>query len=144
MQRNYSFKDIILLLGGVQSYGHADGDDCIMHERVEDVSTYKIGADGWGTIAKNASTAIKITLKYLDTSPFNAVLQNILSSMDALGIIIPISYYLKDLSGLDLVQAPQAVISKSTTIPFGKGPNIRSWELISINPIMYAGGHPII
>lgn len=141
-QRNYSFKSIICMVGGVQAFGFGDGDDAILIDPIEDVASMMQGCDGWATISKNAATGVKITLKLLDTSPFNGILQATLTSMDALGQIIPIPIFLKDLNGLDLLQVDQAVISKRPSAPYGKNANIRQWEFLGIPNAYTTAGHP--
>ncbi|HET8689338.1 MAG TPA: phage protein [Methanosarcina sp.] len=77
----YSFLDVNCSISGVGgninlASGAGVAEEGISIEAVEDKSTMTIGADGSGMHSLHASTASKISIKLLKTSPTNQLLMN--------------------------------------------------------------------
>lgn len=139
-QAVYSFLDVICIVGGVPITGFAEGDDAIIIKRRNDVVNLTVGADGFGTLAKSADKSYEITLKLLDTSPGNAVLQNLLTTSDYIAtVIFPLQ--IQNLSGLDRCSSNAAVISKQPDLQFGAGTNTREWVILTNSADVYVGGN---
>lgn len=139
-QAVYSFKDVICIVGGIKLSGFAAGDDCVIVARRTDVVTPTVGADGNATIAKSADKSVDITIKLLDTSISNSVLQDILTTSDEI-YTIPVPVQIQDLGGLDTCVCSAAVISKAPDMTKGAGANTYEWKLFSNTAIIYRGGH---
>lgn len=139
-QSVYSFQDVICILGGIKLSGFAEGDDCIIIARRTDVITPTVGADGNATIAKSADKSVDITIKLLDTSISNSIIQDLLTTSDLI-YTIPFPIQIQDLGGLDTCVCSAAVVSKAPDLQFGAGANTREWKLFSNTAIIYRGGH---
>ena len=138
---SYSFKDIICLIDGIEMTGAADGDDIITIAPRSDVTNTVVGAGGDAVTSLIADDSIDITLNLLGTTYFNTFLQNIVTTQRSLGFILPIVFFLKDVGGLDLVQADAATIFKRPTQTHGVNIGKRVWVLTAVNNIMNTGGH---
>lgn len=138
---SYSFQDIICLVNGVQMTGAAEGDEVISIAPRADVTNTTVGAGGDGVTSLIADRSIDITLKLLGTSYFNNFLQALDTEQASLGFILPIVFFLKDVGGLDLVQADAATIFKRPTQGHGVNVSHREWVLTAVNNIVNTGGH---
>lgn len=139
-QAVYSFRDLICLVSGIPITGFSEGDDCIIIKRRTDVVTLTVGADGFGTLAKSADRSYEITLKLMDTSPANGILQDILTTSDYIGtVIFPLQ--IQNLSGLDRCSSSAAVISKQPDLQAGAGTNTREWVILTNSADVYVGGN---
>lgn len=81
MNGTYSFLDVVATITGPGAAalnigaGAAVAEEGITVESVEDKNVMQIGADGSGQNSLIASTAVKITVNLLKTSPVNSLLQ---------------------------------------------------------------------
>lgn len=141
-QAVYMFSDVICLIAGLPLTGFSEGDDCIIIKRRTDVATLTVGAGGYGTIAKSADRSYEITLKLMDTSINNSILQDILTTSDLIKtVVFPI--HIQNLSGLDRCTSAGAIISKQADLQFGAGVNVREWTLLTNAADVYVGGNLI-
>lgn len=138
-QAAYSFLDLVCIVAGIPLYGFADGNDAIIVKRRNPVGTLTVGSDGFGTFAKNADKSYEITIKLMDTSPSNAVLQDILDTSDFIGtVFVPVQ--IQNLSALDSVNCAGATVSVQPDLQAGKDSNVREWVLVTNAAEVYIGG----
>lgn len=110
----------------------ADGDDAIMITRREDAITDKVGADGKMAIARSANKSGEITLKLLQTSPSNKVLNAIHNLQQGKGNkFIPISVMFQDSNRQDRGAAVAGYIKKLPEVTRGAGVNIHEWVIVA-------------
>lgn len=141
-QAVYSFKDVICLVAGIPITGFAKANDCIIVKRRSPVGNLTVGADGKGTFAKSADKSYEITLKLMDTSNSNAVLQEILSTSDYIGtVIFPVQ--IQNLNGLDRTSCDGAMISMQPDLTQGEDTNVREWVMVTNSADVYVGGNLI-
>lgn len=139
--KNYNFKEVDAIFGTNILTGFAEGDDSITVEPNEALFTYEPANDGSGTRSKTNNYGAKITLKFQQTSPSNAIMQAIANSDRVSGAgILP--FTLKDGSGASLHFAETAWIEEQPSASYGKASGSRDWVLRTDNMIWGEGGNP--
>lgn len=128
--RQYSFKDIIVLVNGVEIKGWADGDDVILMERLEDSASHIIGAAGEMTVSLNTDKSGTVTFNLLQTSESNAYLSGLINAQEV-GIFTPVTMQFKDTVGGDLSSGTQGYIQKPAPMQRGVGLNTQQWVVVS-------------
>ena len=132
--RTYSFLDISATIvgpGGAFALGSGAGnaEEGITITPAADVDTMQIGADGTGQHTLHADKSARITLRFLKTSPTNALLNAMLAfqrtsgathGQNTIGLI--------DTNRGDTITAQQCAFAKVPTLSFGKDAGMIEWE----------------
>jgi hypothetical protein len=133
----YSFLNMVVVVAAppaIPSHevtGFADGDDVIMLTRRNDGVTDKVGADGKMSIAISADRSGEITLKLMQTSPSNKVL-NAIHNLQQGGpnTFSPIQVFAQDLSRQDMGVGQFGYLKKLPDISRGKEINPHDWVIV--------------
>lgn len=135
----YDFKQVAFILGGRIITGFAEG-EAITVERDEDSFTLMVGADGDATRAKSNNRSGTVTIRLLQTSESNLILQGF-ASADELSNAGLVPMLIKDNSGNSLFTAEQAWVQKPPAASFGAEGTEREWVIRTDNLIMVHGGN---
>jgi len=111
--------------------GFADGDDVVMMVRRNDGVTDKMGADGKMAMAISADRSGEITLKLLQTSRSNKVLNAIYQLQDAgPTTFCPIQVLVQDTSRQDMGAGQFGYLKKISDVSRGAGINTQEWVIV--------------
>jgi hypothetical protein len=125
---SYSFKDVNAIFGINEITGWADGDDVLNIESETDRYSKVVGAKG--DVVRSASNdySVVVTLRLLQTSETNEVLNNIRILDEELGTgVLPFIY--TDTNSGESYIIQNAWIAKMPTITRGRNQNIMEWTL---------------
>ena len=126
----FDFRKCHIFLNGVRATGWAEGDDVFKCERLANSVEYVVGADGKMAVSFNANKAVKFTLKFLQTSPTNALLSKVAIAQDNLDTFVPIMGAFQDGYRQDIAATTVGVIEKQPDITRGAKINVTEWTLI--------------
>ncbi len=137
--KNYSPKDVSVIVGGHIVSGYADGAFVSVARNV-DLFAVTIGADGEGTRTKSADRSGRFTITLKQTSESNAVLAA-LNQADELnnGGLVPV--IVRDSQGNSLHTCEQAWIVKAPDAGYGKDLENREWVLETHSLTTFSGGN---
>lgn len=135
--RTYNPKEIIIIVGGFQLSGYADG-AFVTVERKEDMFNLQIGADGEGVRSKSNNQSGSINIKLLQSSASNEILSSF-AKLDELSNAGTFPILVKDTSGTSLYSAESAWIKKIAPSEFGKEAGSREWEIETDNLQTFVG-----
>lgn len=125
---SYSFKNANAIFGIEEITGWADGDDCLIIEPAQDLFTKTVGAKGDVIRTQSNDKSVQITLKLLQTSETNAVLNGIKLLDDELGTgVLPFIY--TDTSTGESYIVKNAWIAQMPSVTRGRGQNNMEWVL---------------
>lgn len=133
----YSFLNTVVVISAAplvpkhEVTNWADGDDALMIARREDAATDKVGADGRMAVAMSANKSGEITLKLLQTSPTNKVLNSI-HNLQGGGPakFIPMGIIFQDTYRQDRAVGTAGYIKKMTEVTRGAGINTQEWVIV--------------
>lgn len=135
----YNFRNISVIIGGVQITGFAEGDDAIAIEysspAVNDVS----GADGDAVASLIHDYRASIILRLLQYSPSNDVLSGI-SAAYKVGTVFTLPFLITDAYGRSLHSAPHVYVSTRPQGAYGQNQNNREWTLRALQFVSFMGG----
>lgn len=110
--------------------GYADGDDVVMFSRREDAITDKVGARGEMAISRSADKSGELTLKLFQTSPTNAVLNQIHNLQQGRGQkFAPISVLFQDAYRQDRAEGT-GYIKKLPEVQRGATTATQEWVIV--------------
>jgi hypothetical protein len=136
----YDPKDVLVIVGGFALSGFAP-DTFVEVVRNADAMTLVMGADGQGVRTKSADRSGRITIRLLQTSESNAIL-DAFANADELDGSGAVPAMVKDNRGLILHAAEQAWVVKKPSSEFGGSESQpREWVLESDNIAMVEGGY---
>ena len=135
----YNFAKVAVIFGGRQLTGFADG-DAVTVERNEDAFTLLIGADGEGTRSKSNNRSGRVTVRLLQTSESNAIL-NAFAKADDLSDTGLQPLLVKDASGNSLYSAELAWIVKMPAATLGAEAGDREWVFETDNLVINEAGN---
>ena len=126
----YNFDNVALTIDGARVTGFGDGDDVIMIERNTELGTPQIGADGSSVLSITADRSAKMTIKLLQSSPFNQYLQNKVARQRSgalSGMSFPVT--MVDLSTGETGACSQVMVMGEAMPSKGKNATERTWVL---------------
>ncbi len=124
--KNYDFKQIAVILGGFPIQGFAEDGLTVAFD--EDSFMLNTGADGEQTRSRSNNESALITLRLMQTSESNAVLNNFYQA-DKAGGTGKFAFLIKDLNGSELHAAEEAWVQKPPEAAFGKESATREWTI---------------
>jgi hypothetical protein len=145
---SYSFMDVFANMTGPTGsvnlgYGAQNADEGIAFEMVEDKNTMTIGADGGGMHSLHAGRGGHIRLRYLKTSPTNALLeamynaQTVSAALHGQNTIV-----CNQRASGDVTTAQQVAFKKKPNLNYGKEGGIVEWELDAVRVDTILGTYP--
>ncbi len=137
--KSYNFGKVAVIFGGRQLTGFADG-EAVSVERNEDAWSLLVGADGEATRAKSNNRSGRVTIRLLQTSESNAIL-NDFAKADDLADAGAQALFIKDNSGNSLYSAEQAWIVKMPAATHGNEAGTREWVLETDNLVINEAGN---
>lgn len=137
--KSFNFAKVAVSVGGRPITGFADG-EAITVERNEDAFSLLVGADGEATRAKSNNRSGRITLRLLQTSESNLIL-NDFAQADEVGDAGLVPVFIKDASGNSIYTAEQAWVVKRPSAAFGAEAGDREWVLETDNLVMREAGN---
>lgn len=138
--KTYDFKQVACIVGKDIITGFAEGDDAITVEFLQEDWQLTMGADGEGTRAKSNNSAARVTLKLMQTSDAND-LMNAYYQSDKLSNSGLFPFMLKDNNGRELHVAEQMFIEKRPDPSHGQNVGQREWVLLTDNMNSNFGGN---
>lgn len=138
--KTYDFKQVACIVGKDIITGFAEGDDAISIEFLQEDWQLTIGADGEGTRAKSNNHGARVTLKLMQTSDAND-LMNAYYQSDKLSNSGLFPFLLKDNNGRELHVAEQMFIEKRPDPTHGQNVNEREWVLLTDSMNSNFGGN---
>lgn len=130
--RSYAADEVAVTMDGTQLDGFAEGDDVIRISRRVRRYDLQTGADGAGTVYRNADKSAECTLRLQQTSRANAILTAKLGAQDA-GLVVPFPFAVTDMSGGDTAFAEAAFVAGPADMVRGSAPGTVEWTLILHN-----------
>jgi hypothetical protein len=128
--QSYSFKDVSVLIDGVEIRGFAEGDDVIQVKRRNPSHLDSVGADGEMVLAISADLSGEFLFKLQQTSNSNAFLSALVAASES-GANVPLAVVVKDNRGNDLHVGVNSYITKPADDQRGTNPNEREWLLVA-------------
>lgn len=139
MAKTFNLKKVACILGGNIITGFADG-DAISIEYDEDHWSLTVGADGEGVRSKSNNLAATITIRLLQSSPANEILQNFWNA-DKIADNGVFPLMIKDNSGNSVHVAAQAWVQKQAPAKYAKEAAEREWVIRTDELIPNEGGN---
>ncbi len=134
--QNYSFGQVIVLVGPLRITGFEEGDDVIQLARRVPTFALGIGADSNGVASKSADKSGTILLRLQQTSLSHTYLSSQFALMEA-DLLPSLPFLLKDAGNLvQLAAAANCVIEKPADAPYGTAHNAREWTLLAENLVL--------
>lgn len=130
----YSSKEVVVIFGGFQMKGLADGDFCTVAHNAEH-STKVTGADGITSRSISADKSARATIRIQQTSLSNAVLQGFADN----DLVLP--FMVRDLNGTSRVSSAQAWIAVVPDASFGMEAGVREWGIDLAEATFNHGGN---
>lgn len=128
--RFYDWRKNLTQVNGVPVTNFAPGDDAFKAERLQDLGTMEIGADGLATYSLNPDKSGQVTIKLAQTSPTNAFLIKLCQAMDHLDTFVPVVVTQADTYRKDGVVTEPGVIKKPADMTRGAKANHVEWTFI--------------
>jgi len=138
--KTYDFKQVACIVGKDIITGFAEGDDAISVEFLQEDWQLTVGADGESTRAKSNNQAARVTLKLMQTSDSNDLL-NAYYQADKASNSGLFPFLLKDNNGRELHVAEQMFIEKRPDPTHGQNVNEREWVLLTGLMVSNFGGN---
>ncbi len=133
--KEYDFKKVAAIAGGVQVTGFSSDSDAISVEADADDFTEYVGNDGETTRAATNNKLSRCTLKLAQSSASNAYLQGLLTAKT----IFP--FMVKDGSGNTLHLCEQAYVKRRPTSAYGAETAAREWIIVCPDMVSFEGGN---
>lgn len=124
--KNFSFKNVSVIWGIIELEGFAEGDDVVTIESDADQFTKKVGAKGDVTRTQTADNSCTITIKLLQTSRSNALL-NAQFTLDKETGSNPAPMFINDKESGEAYAINNAWVQKFPTVTRGQGDNTMDW-----------------
>ena len=137
--KTYDPKQIVVVVGGKQITGYADG-TFVTVRRNADMWSLQMGADGEGARSKSNDKSGQIEIQLLQTSPDNAYLAS-LQTADELENAGLVPTMVKDNLGNSLHMAEQSYIKRGPDAEYGKETTARVWVIETDNLQHFVGGN---
>ncbi|HCU25438.1 MAG TPA: DUF3277 domain-containing protein [Deltaproteobacteria bacterium] len=137
--KTYDPKQIVLIVGGFQLSGYADG-TFVNVDRNEDMYTLQIGADGEGVRSKSNNRSGTVTFSLLQSSASNEIL-SAFAKADELSNSGVFPLLIKDTSGTSIYAAEMAWIKKIASSEFGNEAGAREWAIETDRLEAFVGKH---
>ncbi len=135
----YDPSQVFITFGGFALQGIAKG-SFVTVDRNEQAFTTYIGSDGEGARSKSCNKSAVITIKLMQTSDSNDIL-NGFAKADELANAGSMPFMVKDGNGRTLCIAENCWVQKSPTIDFGNEAGEREWKLESDSVEEFIGGN---
>ena len=129
--RVYSFKNLTLLVNGVEITGFADGDDVLNAARRADSATDLIGADGKMMVSLSTDKSGEFTFRLQQTSASNKYLNSLLNLQEAFDTFIPVNVLCQDSYRNDVATGTVGYLKKSPDMTRGAGGNNQEWVIVT-------------
>jgi hypothetical protein len=130
----YSFLNNTVLINGVPVTQWSEDNDAMKIERAEDSVKSKVGVDGKMAIAINANKSGKLTIKLMQTSPMNKVLEGFLHLQeDGPQSMVPIAFLFQDSWRQDIGKGAFGYIVKQADIKRGGEIVAQEWSFMFEN-----------
>ena len=124
---SWSFKDASAIIGIVEVTGWADADDVLVIEPAQARFTKIVGARGDVTRSQSNDMSVKITLKLLQTSATNKVLQDLVTLDNETGAgVVPFIY---NTPNGESYFVANAWVESQPTYSRGRSQNDMTWVL---------------
>lgn len=124
--KNFSFKNVSVIFGIIEVEGFAEGDDVVNIEYDADQFTKKVGAKGDVTRVQTSDNSCTVTIKLLQTSKSNALL-NAQFAIDRESGSAPSPMFINDKESGESYVINNAWIQKFPTVTRGQGDNTMDW-----------------
>jgi hypothetical protein len=128
--RRYSFKDIIVLVNGLEITGWASGDDSIKVSRREDSASDEVGAGGDMMVSISANRSGEFTFKLQQTSSSNKMLLALMTQQEDIKDWVPITVSTKDSYRNDIATGLQGYIKKPAEMQRGEKGQNQEWAIV--------------
>jgi hypothetical protein len=135
--KTYNAKQVTVLVSGIPMSGYGDGD--FLKITTPEKFTYKSGADGGGTRAKNNDYSAVIELTLMQTSPSNSTLSGMVALGETGADVGP--FMVKDNSGFSVHAAQNVWVEKEPVVTYGRQANTLTWTLRTDNLNNLFGGN---
>lgn len=124
--KNYSFVNVNVIFGILELEGYGDGDDIVSIDSETDQFSDMAGAKGDVVRTQTNDNRCTVTVKLLQTSKSNALLNSIFLADRELGTgVLPL--IIQDKEGGETYTINNAWIQKAPTITRGQSPNTNDW-----------------
>lgn len=137
--KTYDPKQILIIFGGVQITGFADG-TFVTVRRNADMWSLQMGTDGEGTRSKSNDKSGQIEFTLMQSSQSNVFLSN-MALADELGNAGIAPAMVKDNLGSSLHAAEQAYVKKIADAEYAKEAGPRTWIIETDNLQSFVGGN---
>ncbi len=137
--KTYDPKQIVIIVGGVQLTGFADG-SFVTVRRNADAWSLQMGTDGEGTRSKSNDKSGQIEVVLMQSSQGNAYLSN-LALADELNNAGIVPALVKDNGGSSLHAAEQVYVKKTPDSEYAREAGPRTWVLETDNLQNFVGGN---
>lgn len=134
----YSFKNVSLLINGVEITGFFEGDDVIVVDRRVDSISDVVGADGKMALAINADHSGTIVFKLKQTSSSNAYLGGLIQAAEKLEFTT-IFAQMRDSQRGDLAAGSEGYLMRPATMTRGAAINEQEWTVVIEDLTMLTG-----
>lgn len=129
--KRYSFKDIIVLVNGIELTGWAAGDDVISVKRRTDSAEDEVGAGGDMMVSISSDKSGEFAFKLQQTSPSNKYLNGLVIAQENIKGWVPIVIATKDSYRNDICTGLSGYIKKPADMVRGKKGNNQEWVLVT-------------
>lgn len=124
--KNFTFKNVSVIFGIIEFTGFAEGDDVVVIEVENNLFNKVVGAKGDVTRTQSTDTSGSVTVKLLQTSSTNALLNAAyLADLSTGSAVAPMA--ITDLESGEIYSMPNAWIVKFPTVTRGQNPNSMDW-----------------
>lgn len=137
--KTYDPKLVVVIVGGVQITGFADG-TFVTVRRNSDAWSLQMGVDGEGTRSKSNDKSGQIEIQLMQSSQSNVYLSN-LALADELNNAGLVPAMVKDNGGSSLAVAEQAYIKKTPDGENAREAGPRTWVIETDNLQHFVGGN---
>ena len=135
----YSFKDIDATLVSPSAnislgYGSGVAEGGITIEMASDRNTMTIGTDGQGMHSLHVDRSGHVTIRLLQTSPYNSVLQDLYDSQTQQGASAwgQNTITIRNVQSQDITTATQCAFKRKPTITYQKDGTMLEWQFDSV------------
>jgi len=137
--KTYNPKKVAVIVGSFELSGFADG-SFVSVEKNEDAWSQKVGTDGEGTRTKSNNRSATITIRLMQSSDSNTILDSF-RKLDEFGDagIFPLT--IKDGSGNTIQAAETAWIKKEPSVEYDREATEREWMIETDNLQSSHGGN---
>lgn len=129
--KRYSFADTVVIVGGVEITGWADGDDVIQVKRRNDGITDKVGAGGEMMVSVSADRSGEIMFKLQQTSSSNKYLSDLFEKQQAAGSMFEsLDVRFQDTYRNDLASGTRGYLKRPADMARGAAANNQEWTIV--------------